>query len=150
MAQVYRKILVAVDLTPDAEGILSKARELAALHGAGLVLAHISEPAALSAAMIGPDGLGVVSEDAELDQHLVDAARDRLGEIARKAGIDNAELRVELGLPSTALVQLVEETGADLILIGHHPRHGLALLLSSGTDRGVLHRAPCDVLAVRS
>lgn len=145
---MYSKILVAVDFSPDAAGILRKARQFAAIHGAALVLAHISEPAALSAAMIGPDGLGVVSEDVELDQRLVEAARDRLDALAAEAGIEGAELRVELGLPSLVLVQLVEQAGADLILIGHHQRHGLGLLLSSGTDRSVLHRAPCDVLAV--
>ena len=38
--------------------------------------------------------------------------------------------------------------GADLIVVGSHGRHGLALLLGS-TANGVLHGATCDVLAVR-
>ena len=36
----------------------------------------------------------------------------------------------------------------DLIVIGSHGRHGLALLLGS-TANSVLHHARCDVLAVR-
>ena len=40
------------------------------------------------------------------------------------------------------------EQGADLIIVGSHGRHGLALLLGS-TANGVLHGASCDVLAVR-
>ena len=36
----------------------------------------------------------------------------------------------------------------DLIVVGSHGRHGLALLLGS-TANDVLHGAPCDVLAVR-
>ncbi len=40
------------------------------------------------------------------------------------------------------------EHGADLIVVGSHGRHGLALLLGS-TANAVLHGAPCDVLAVR-
>ncbi|MEO1899758.1 MAG: universal stress protein, partial [Methylococcales bacterium] len=36
----------------------------------------------------------------------------------------------------------------DLIVVGSHGRHGLALLLGS-TANGVLHHAVCDVLAVR-
>ena len=35
----------------------------------------------------------------------------------------------------------------DLIVVGSHGRHGLALLLGS-TANDVLHGAPCDVLAV--
>ncbi|TNF89176.1 MAG: universal stress protein, partial [Gammaproteobacteria bacterium] len=38
--------------------------------------------------------------------------------------------------------------GADVIVVGSHGRHGLALLLGS-TANGVLHGATCDVLAVR-
>lgn len=147
---MYGRILVAVDLTEDATSLLAKAQELAALHGASLVLAHVSEPAALSAAMMGPDGLGVVTEDARLDEELVDAAYGKLRDLAAEAGLDQAELKVILGLPSDGLVRLAEETGADLILVGHHSRRGLQWLLGAGTDSGVLHHAPCDVLAVHA
>jgi universal stress protein A len=37
---------------------------------------------------------------------------------------------------------------ADLIVVGSHGRHGLALLMGS-TANGVLHGAKRDVLAVR-
>ena len=41
-----------------------------------------------------------------------------------------------------------KEQTCDLIVVGSHGRHGLALLLGS-TANDVLHGAPCDVLAVR-
>ncbi len=44
--------------------------------------------------------------------------------------------------------RVASETEADLIIVGSHGRHGLALLLGS-TDNGVLHGARCDVLAIR-
>ena len=43
---------------------------------------------------------------------------------------------------------MAEELGTDLIVVGSHGRHGLALLMGS-TANGVLHGANCDVLAVR-
>lgn len=147
---MYNKILVAVDFETDAEMIINKAARLAEVHGADLVLAHVTEPAALSAAMIGPDGLGMVTEDAELDEQLVEAARLRIAELARSAGLEDVELRVDLGLPGATLVRAAEETGSDLIVMGHHPRRGLALLFGVGTDSNVLHHAPCDVLALRA
>jgi len=146
---VYSKFLVAVDFTEDCAKILAKAKALAEVHQAAMVLVHVTEPAALSAAMIGPDGLGMVTEDVELDQQLVEAARNKLSDLAEEAGLENAVLRVELGLPSDILVHLAEEEATDLIVIGHHQRRGLAFLFGTHTDSGVLHHAPCDVLAVR-
>ena len=90
----------------------------------------------------------MVTEDVDLDEQLIEAAGERLAGMARDAGLTDTELRVELGLPSATLVRVAEETAADLILIGHHERHGLALMFGYGTDTGVLHHAPCDVLAV--
>ncbi len=52
------------------------------------------------------------------------------------------------GRPESEIHRIAEEQGADLIVVGSHGRHGLALLLGS-TANGVLHGASCDVLAVR-
>ena len=41
-----------------------------------------------------------------------------------------------------------EDIQANLIVVGSHGRHGLALIFGS-TANGVLHGAGCDVLAVR-
>jgi len=46
------------------------------------------------------------------------------------------------------IIKIAEENNVDLIIVGSHGRHGLALLLGS-TANGVLHHAKCDVLAVR-
>ncbi|HEU5398021.1 MAG TPA: universal stress protein, partial [Gammaproteobacteria bacterium] len=46
------------------------------------------------------------------------------------------------------LLRVVTEERIDLIVLGSHERHGLALLLGS-TEKSILHKAACDVLAVR-
>jgi universal stress protein A len=51
-------------------------------------------------------------------------------------------------VPGPEIVRVAEEESADLIIVGSHGRHGLALLLGS-TANNVLHHAPCDVMAVR-
>ena len=53
-----------------------------------------------------------------------------------------------MGSPKTEIVRVANEHKVDLIIVGSHGRHGLALLLGS-TANGVLHHATCDVLAVR-
>ena len=50
--------------------------------------------------------------------------------------------------PLGLVASLAEELKADLIVVGSHGRHGLALIMGS-TANGVLHGAKRDVLAVR-
>ena len=51
-------------------------------------------------------------------------------------------------MPDTETHRLANEKGIDLIVVGSNGRHGFQLLLGS-VSTGVLHGAPCDVLAVR-
>ena len=51
--------------------------------------------------------------------------------------------------PTIYYEEIFSRTSAvDLIVVGSHGRHGLALLLGSTAD-AVLHHAKCDVMAVR-
>ena len=59
-----------------------------------------------------------------------------------------AEAETRHGRPDEAIVQTAVDRQADLIVVGSHGRHGLALLLGS-TASSVVHHAKCDVLAVR-
>ncbi|MDN5937003.1 MAG: universal stress protein, partial [Nitrosospira sp.] len=52
------------------------------------------------------------------------------------------------GVPEREIVRIAEEERVDLIVVGSHGRHGLALLLGS-TANSVLHHAKCDVMAIR-
>jgi universal stress protein A len=51
-------------------------------------------------------------------------------------------------VPHQEIVSIAEREQVDLIVLGSHGRHGLALLLGS-TANSVLHNASCDVMAVR-
>lgn len=83
------------------------------------------------------------------DQVLLQEAQAALGALAEKLGLDDAEQWVVNALSTKeGILGAAREHGADLIVVGSHGRHGLALLLGS-TANAVLHGAPCDVLAVR-
>jgi universal stress protein A len=62
--------------------------------------------------------------------------------------VASADRRVEIGNTGHTILRVADELGVDLILVGSHGRHGLAVLLGS-TARSVLNGARCDVLAVR-
>jgi universal stress protein A len=71
-----------------------------------------------------------------------------LVQIADKLGIESADRWLVWGVPHQEIVSIAEREQVDLIVLGSHGRHGLALLLGS-TANSVLHNASCDVMAVR-
>jgi universal stress protein A len=84
----------------------------------------------------------------DLTTELMAEAKKRLGKLAQKLDITEDNLWLEIGSPKTEIVRVAKENKVDLIVLGSHGRHGLALILGS-TANGVLHHADCDVLAVR-
>ncbi|GAB4346581.1 MAG: universal stress protein [Gammaproteobacteria bacterium] len=140
---LYQHLLLAIDFSPESEYIAERAKSLAAECGARLSLIHVVEhvPLDLSNDL-------VLAQPVDIDQELVDDARRKLDEIAGKLGLGEAQRFVELGSTKAEILRVAEEHGVDLIVVGSHGRHGLALLMGS-TANAVLHGARCDVLAVR-
>src|SRR5690606_11046127 len=64
------------------------------------------------------------------------------------AGLSPGCITVEMGDAAAMITEQAKRENADLIVVGSHGRHGIKLLLGS-TANGVLHHAPCNVLAVR-
>lgn len=139
----YQHILIAVDLTDECHPVVERALAIAASSGAKAALVHIVEPMAMAFGGDVPMDLSL------LQQQQFDQARERLQSFAGRYPQLGAEQRhLAYGQPRQELHRLAEEQGCDLIVVGSHGRHGLALLLGS-TANNVLHGAPCDVLAVR-
>ena len=142
----YQHILFAADFSDDAPRVGERAREIARRCGARLSLIHVVEDLNISLGG-GYELLPVLPELP--DEALLREARELLGELARRLEMEDAEKWV-INAPSTkeGILGAARDHGADLIVVGSHGRHGLALLLGS-TANAVLHGAPCDVLAVR-
>jgi len=139
----YRHIILAVDFSDDFDPVVAKAIEIQQRNESKLTLVHVVE---YSGAIY--TGEIPLPEDFDLDQRLMDQAKEQLTAMAtRHQLMDHTEL-VEIGTPKREIVRVANELDSDLIVIGSHGRHGLQLLLGS-TANGVLHLAPCDVLAVR-
>lgn len=139
----YQHILVAVDLTDECHPVVRRAQALAQASHAKLSLVHIVEPMAMA---FGGD---VPMDLSMLQQQQFEQARERLQGFAGIYSELSADQRhLAYGQPRQEIHRLAEEQGCDLIVVGSHGRHGLALLLGS-TANDVLHGAPCDVLAVR-
>ena len=83
-----------------------------------------------------------------VQDQLHDTAKIQLARLAASLDVPPDRCHLVFGRPETEIHLLAEQIEADLIVVGSHGRHGLALLLGS-TSTGVLHGSPCDVLAVR-
>ncbi|MEJ2508824.1 MAG: universal stress protein [Gammaproteobacteria bacterium] len=141
--QAYQHIVVAVDLSPEARQVVSRAQDLAAHYGAQISLVHVVEPVVTDVAY---DLMPAVPVEIETD--LVERARQYLESLAEEAGLSESQRLVEVGSVKGELLRLAEEQGVDLIVVGTHGRHGVSMMLGS-TANAVLHGTPCDVLAVR-
>ena len=138
----YQHILVAVDLTEECDPVIKRA---VAIAGATvkLSLVHIVEPMAMA---FGGD---VPMDLSQLQQQQFDQAKERLDRlIAKYPALKKDQSHLTYGQPRQEIHHLAKEQNCDLIVVGSHGRHGLALLLGS-TANDVLHGAPCDVLAVK-
>ena len=138
----YNKILVAVDLTDECGKIVERAKQIAAASDASLHLVHVVEP--ISFAYGGDIPLDIAS----IQEQILEQAKLHLNKFSSEFEINKDYQHVLVGRPAIEMRTLAEEEDANLIVVGSHGRHGLALLLGS-TANGILHGAPCDVLAVR-
>ena len=140
--QTYQHILIAVDLTEESRPVSEKACAIAAAFSAKISCVHVIEPLSLAYGGDIPMDLSTIQEQIQ------DTARAHMGEFGAQMGIASDDQHLIFGRPETEIHALAEQISADLIVVGSHGRHGLALLLGS-TANGVLHGANCDVLAVR-
>jgi universal stress protein A len=83
-----------------------------------------------------------------IQDEIYQQATAQLQRFAESNGVDEAHRHIVMGRPEVEIHSLAEELKADLIVVGSHGRHGLALIMGS-TANGVLHGAKRDVLAVR-
>ena len=138
----YNTILLAIDLSDEAEDVAIKATALASNNNANLHIIHVIEP--LSFAYGGDIPMDFSGIQDEIQQQ----AQSQLAAFASSKNIPSDRQHLLIGRPETEIHSLAETLNADLVVVGSHGRHGLALLLGS-TANGVLHGASCDVLAVR-
>ena len=139
----YKKILLALDFSEYTETLCQRAAMLSKVFNATVSYIHVVEPVLLD---MPYDVLP--AESIDLEQELVRHAHARLTELAKQHGLKEEQVQVEMGSSKAEILRVAEEQEIDLILIGSHGRHGIALLLGS-TANAVLHGAPCDVLAIR-
>ncbi|GIX29631.1 MAG: universal stress protein [Porticoccaceae bacterium] len=139
---VYQHVLVGLDLSPESQQVIDKVKLLFDRQPRRISLVHVQEPLSFA---YGGD---IPMDLSEIQTQLEAQAQARLAEYAAQLPIHQVECHVILGQPAHEMHRFAREHGVDLIVVGSHGRHGLALIFGS-TSTGVLHGATCDVLAIR-
>lgn len=135
-----KTIVVGYDGTEASERALERAGDLAGAFGSTVILASVS-PVMTGAAHGG--GSVDPTDPPDAHQALLDTAKDKLA--AR--GVQ-AETVLGMGDPAEAIVQLAEQRGADVIVVGTREPGFWERLLGHSVSGAVQRHAHCDVLIV--
>jgi universal stress protein A len=138
----YKHLLIGLDLSPESQQVVDRVKQLFADREVKISICHILEPLAFT---YGGD---IPVDLSDVQVQLEDQARQRLATLAEQLNVSEEDQHIVLGQPANEMRRMAKEENVDLIIVGSHGRHGLALIFGS-TSNSVLHGAPCDVLAVR-
>jgi len=111
---------------------------------ASFLLANVQEPASLYEIVTAPDPVVLESVSHAAGEHALQAAQALLS----AAGV-SFELAVVTGDPAHAVLELIEEYGCDMVVIGSHGVGLLRSALQGSVAQTLIHDSPVPVLLVK-
>lgn len=144
----YKHILVPVDESPISYAAVEQALSLAQeLKSTVTVMSVIAvDP------FVGVDFYKVAPAITDYFMQAEKNAQDRLAEIKLSFDRDGITVntRVVRGVvPSEGIIQVADEVGADLIIMGSHGRTGFKKLMLGSVAQNVLTQSPVPVLIIK-
>ncbi len=138
------KILCPIDLSETSRNAFRQAVHVARLEGGSITLLRVHQPNAVTSI----EDLG---EDLQPVLERGDRAAFKEWVEEETAGVEGVEIdeRFIVADPASAIVELAEEEGYDLIVIGNKGRSAINRFLLGSVSSKVVHHAPCNVLLAR-
>jgi len=146
---MFERIVVGTDGSQTAGEAVRRAAELARRVGASLQIVSAYEP--VSAGRLREEAVEAPKdvEWAVNPREDVDATLEEAAAPAREAGVE-VETFARQGDPADAILDVAEETRADLIVVGNKGMTGAKRFLLGSVPNKVSHHAPCSVLIIRT
>jgi len=146
---MFSSIVVGTDGSDTATEAVRQAAALARLTKARLDIVSAYEPASVDRLRVeqsgaAPDPRWAVNARDEIDSTLEAAAA-----IARDMDVP-VEVDPRQGDPADSILDVAEERGADLIVLGNKGITGAQRFLLGSVPNKVSHHAPCSVLIIRT
>jgi nucleotide-binding universal stress UspA family protein len=136
---IPKVIACAIDPNPDGERILQWASNLASHLDARLIVAH-----AIPSLEFRPETYFL---EADMRKLLIGDARAMLGAMLQSSRTPDAEVRVEGGSVTTVIRSVVEDSHADLLIIGRASGKGMLGRLRTHSY-ALIRESPCPVISI--
>ncbi|MFL2061740.1 universal stress protein [Marinilactibacillus psychrotolerans] len=145
MLQEYRRILVAIDGSKEAEKAFRKAVEVAKRNNAALILAHVIDTRAYQS---------FSTFDASIADNARQEAENTLKEYkeyTKNEGLSEVKIILEFGSPKVIVAkQIPESENIDLIMLGATGLNAVERIFVGSVSEYVIRHAHCDVMVVRT
>jgi len=147
---MIQSIVVGTDGSDTAKKAVQEAADLATQLGASMDIvsayAPVSNQRLREEARLAPEDMQwMVNPREDVDAMLRDAK-----ETAEGAGVKEVGVHPREGDPADAILDVAEEQGSDLIVVGNKGMSGAKRFVLGSVPNKVSHHAPCSVLIVRT
>jgi len=146
---MFKSIVVGTDGSDTATQAVRQAVDLALAIGAKIELVSAYEP-------VPAQRLSKERRQAPEDlqwainpREDVDVTLEAAAELARAAGVP-VDVYPRQGDPADAILDVAEEQGSDLVIVGNKGMTGAKRFLLGSVPNKVSHHAPCSVLIIRT
>ena len=152
----YKKILVALDRSPQSKTVFDHALEIAKQEGASLMLFHCLplESRGISPSYTNLYGQELVNFSRAIQEQLekeTEKIRQWLAEYCQKSteqGVPT-EWDCKVGEAGRWIREIAHTWNADLIVLGRRGHRGLTEIFMGSVSNYVVHHVPCSVLVVQ-
>jgi nucleotide-binding universal stress UspA family protein len=146
---VFKRIVVGTDGSETAAEAVRQATELARLTGGTLSIVSAYQPASGRRVQAEQAGAPADVQHEIGPREDVNLVLDAAAAAAKKQGVEVQTHPVEAD-PADAILNVAEETKADLIVVGNKGMTGTRRYLLGSVPNNVSHHAPCSVIIVRT
>lgn len=142
-AEIFHRILVADDGSPDGERAAEVALSLGACFHAEIILLGVVEPPNIQA-----EGEGLPLEDPSVARRRMEDRFERFLRLGRARGISMMVEIVE-GRPSDQIRKRAQIDCVDLVVVGRRKISGIRRWFEGSTSESLLRDCNCSVLVAR-
>jgi nucleotide-binding universal stress UspA family protein len=141
----FKNVVVPVDFGDPSRHALELAVELAKQFGASLTLVHVWEIPVYSYSAVVPIPVDLYTPLQRLAREQLEA----LVEETKKKVPDTKGI-LKQGVPWREILGAIDETHADLVVMGTHGRRGVSRALLGSVTEKIVRASPTPVLTVRA